>query len=421
MLRLPSVCVSTRSEVQSLARSSEGVEQEQRRVRTGPPRVLRWLMSLGGILALLGSLHAYLAVRLFVSPEWPAPWGGAGATLVALLFVSIPVGLMGGFGLPSAARRVLQWVSFVWLGSFGILLSAMVVADVVGAVAGWTGLVVDPLMLARWKAVGVSAVTVPAVLYAFITARGRATVERVTVPMSGLAPGFGGLKVVQISDVHVGPTLDGRWLRRVVEQVNALKPDIIAVTGDLVDGSVESLREEVRPLAELRASLGVFYVTGNHEYYHGGPAWEAEVARLGLTVLRNTHRVVERDGARLVIAGVTDHDAGHIVPAHASRPSAALAGAPSDVPVVLLAHQPRSALRVAEAGVRVDLQLSGHTHGGQVFPFMFFIKLQQPVVKGLATVAGVRVYTHRGTGYWGPPLRLGPSPEIAELTLVPAN
>ncbi|XSF15991.1 metallophosphoesterase [Myxococcus faecalis] len=404
-----------------MAEQSRAVEQESRQRRAGPGRVLRWLMSLGGILALMGGLHAYLAVRLFVSPAWPSPWGVLGGVLMVLLFVSIPAGLFAGRGEPSAAQRVLQWTSFLWLGSFGILLSAVVVADLVGAVLGWTGVVPDALVLARGKALVVGAVTVPAVLYAFVTARGRATVERVTVPMTGLGPGLDGLRVVQISDVHVGPTLDGKWLRRVVEQVNALKPDIIAVTGDLVDGHVEALREEVSPLAELRASLGVFYVTGNHEYYHGGPAWEAEVARLGLTVLRNSHRVVDRDGARLVVAGVTDHDAGHIIPAHASRPSVALANAPEGVPVVLLAHQPRSALHVARDGVRVDLQLSGHTHGGQVFPFMFFIKLQQPVVRGLATIAGVRVYTHRGTGYWGPPLRLGPSPEIAELTLVPAT
>ncbi|MFP2910296.1 metallophosphoesterase, partial [Pyxidicoccus sp. 3LFB2] len=256
---------------------------------------------------------------------------------------------------------------------------------------------------------------------AFVTARGRARVERLTVPVAGLGPGLSGLKVVQISDIHIGLTLDGRWLRRVVEQVNALKPDIVAVTGDLVDGFVEALRDEVKPLADLRAPLGVFYVTGNHEYYNDGPAWAAEVARLGLTVLQNEHRVVERGGARLTVAGVTDHDAGHVHPAHASRPDVALHGAPSGVPRLLLAHQPRSALDVARAGVAVDLQLSGHTHGGQVFPFMFFVKLQQPVVRGLATIAGVRVYTHRGTGYWGPPMRLGPAPEIAELTLVSAG
>jgi predicted MPP superfamily phosphohydrolase len=210
--------------------------------------------------------------------------------------------------------------------------------------------------------------------------------------------------------------LDRHFLRRVVEQVNALQPDLIAVTGDLVDGSVRTLRDEVAPLSELRAPLGVYYVTGNHEYYHGGAAWTAEVARLGLTVLHNEHRVVERAQARLVVAGVTDHEGGRMDPAHACRPDLALAGALEGVPRLLLAHQPRTAFLAK--GLGVDLQLSGHTHGGQMFPFMFFVKLQQPVIRGLATIAGVRVYTSRGTGYWGPPLRLGPAPEITELTLV---
>ncbi|WP_163786343.1 metallophosphoesterase [Myxococcus vastator] len=403
-----------------MAELTPGVEQEARRPRVSLSLALRWLMSLGGILTLMGGLHAYIAVRLFVSPQLPAPWAWLGPVLVALLFLSLPVGMAASRREPTLWTQVLQWTSYVWLGAFGILLSAVVVADLVGLGLSWSGVVTDALALARGKALVAVGVTVPAVVYAFITARGRATVERVTVPVAGLASGLSGLKVVQISDIHVGPTLDGRWLRRVVEQVNALQPDVVAVTGDLVDGTVEALRDEVKPLSELRASLGVFYVTGNHEYYHGGPAWAAEVARLGLTVLQNEHRVVERDGARLTIAGVTDHDAGHLIASHASRPELALHGAPHGVPRLLLAHQPRSALRVAEAGVMVDLQLSGHTHGGQVFPFMFFIKLQQPVVRGLATIAGVRVYTHRGTGYWGPPLRLGPSPEIAELTLVSA-
>ncbi|QSQ28425.1 metallophosphoesterase [Pyxidicoccus parkwayensis] len=375
-------------------------------------------MSLGITLTAFGGLHAYIAVRLFVDPQWPAPWSVLGPVLVALLFVSLPVGMFMSRREPTPVTRALQWIAFIWLGAFGIFLSAVVAADLISLVLQGAGVVHDALALARGKAVAVLAVTLPAVVYAFVTARGRARVERVTVPVAGLGAGLHGLKVVQISDIHIGPTLDGRWLRRVVEQVNALKPDIVAVTGDLVDGDVESLRDEVKPLAELRAALGVFYVTGNHEYYHGGPAWAAEVARLRLTVLQNEHRVVERDGARLTVAGVTDYNAGNIHPAHASRPDVALAGAPDGVPRLLLAHQPRTALSVAHAGVPVDLQLSGHTHGGQVFPFMFFVKLQQPVISGLATIAGVRVYTHRGTGYWGPPLRLGPAPEIAELTLV---
>jgi predicted MPP superfamily phosphohydrolase len=183
---------------------------------------------------------------------------------------------------------------------------------------------------------------------------------------------------------------------------------------------VSQLHEEVAPLARLCAApLGAYFVTGNHEYYSGGRAWEAEVARLGLRVLHNEHVLLERNGAHLVLAGVTDLEGARFSEEDACRPDLALERAPEGVPRVLLAHQPRVANLLSRLGLRVDLQLSGHTHGGQFFPWMFFVKLQQPVVQGLATVAGTPVYTHRGTGYWGPPLRLGPTPEISLLRLAP--
>jgi predicted MPP superfamily phosphohydrolase len=335
---------------------------------------------------------------------------------LTLLFFSIPMGFMASRRRPSLLNRALYWTSMLWLGTFGLLLTAVLVADLAGAVWSLLGTPPEAQVLARGKAVGVLAVVVPALAFAFFTARGLARVERLKIPVAKLGGGLHGVRVVQISDIHIGPTLNRHFLQRVVEQVNALEPDIIAVTGDLVDGSVRTLREEVKPLSGLRAPLGVYFVTGNHEYYHGGAAWAAEVAQLGLTVLHNEHRIVERAEARLVVAGVTDHEGGRMDPAHACRPDLALAGAPEGVPRLLLAHQPRTAFLAR--GLGVDLQLSGHTHGGQLFPFMFFVKLQQPVIRGLALIAGVRVYTSRGTGYWGPPLRLGPAPEITELTLV---
>ncbi|MCY1032825.1 metallophosphoesterase [Corallococcus sp. BB11-1] len=399
--------------------SSEATSARTRRRPSRAPG-WRWVLSLLLGLALPVALHVYIGLRLFTSPGWPAPWTGVGWGLLALCFLL----LLAGFRVsrheqPTGLSRALQWGGYVWLGAFGIFLTAVLASDVIAGALSLSGAVTDMHALARGRAAAVLGTVVPAVAFAFVTARGRAKVERTTVPLQGLGPGLDGLRVVQLSDVHVGPTLDGVWLQRVVDQVNALEPDLIAVTGDLVDGTVEQLRDQVAPLAGLKAKLGVYYVTGNHEFYHGARDWIAEVARLGLTVLNNEHRVVERDGARLVVAGVTDHDAGHIDAPLASRPDLALAGAPPDVPRLLLAHQPRTALSLE--GLRVDLQLSGHTHGGQIFPFMFFVKLQQPVVKGLATVAGTRVYTHRGTGYWGPPLRLGPAPEIAALTLVSAS
>lgn len=378
--------------------------------------IIRGLTALLFMVGLVGGLHVYLGFRLVAAPALGQPWTALGWVALGLLFLSIPLGFVASRRSPTSLNQALYWTSMLWLGAFGLLLTGTLVADLISAAWGLLGTPPEGLMLARGKALGVVAVVVPALAWAYFTARGRARVERVKVPIARLGQGLHGLRVVQITDIHIGPTLDRHFMRRVVEQVNALKPDVIAVTGDLVDGSVRMLRDEVAPLSGLSAPLGVYYVTGNHEYYHGGAAWAAEVSRLGLTVLHNAHRVIERAQARLVVAGVTDHEGGRLDPAHACRPDLALEGAPRGVPRLLLAHQPRTAFLAK--GLEVDLQLSGHTHGGQIFPFMFFVKLQQPVIRGLATIAGVRVYTSRGTGYWGPPLRLGPAPEITELTLV---
>ncbi|WP_338023433.1 metallophosphoesterase [Archangium primigenium] len=384
-----------------------------------PPVPGTMLLMLLVMLGLVAGLHVYLGLRLIAAPALPAPWGALGWTALALGFFSLPAAMASTRMRSSWVEQVLHWGGMLWMGAFGLLLVATAAGDVVGWVWHLTGTAPEGVAWARLEALAVVGVVVPALAIAFRTARAPARVERVTVPVVGLGEGLSGLRVVQLSDIHIGPTLDRRFMRRVVAQVNALQPDLVAVTGDLVDGSVARLRDEVAPLADLEAPLGVYYVTGNHEYYHGGAAWSAEVARLGLTVLHNSHRVVERGGARLTVAGVPDLEGGRMDAEHACRPDVALAGAPEGVPRLLLAHQPRVALRAG--GLGVDLQLSGHTHGGQLFPFMAFVKLQQPVIQGLATVAGVRVYTHRGTGYWGPPLRLGPSPEIAELTLVRAS
>jgi len=203
----------------------------------------------------------------------------------------------------------------------------------------------------------------------------------------------------------------------------------VAITGDLVDGSVPELREHVAPLADLRARHGSFVVTGNHEYYAGAQAWVEELRRLGLKVLMNEHvllpgaaspRVDGAGASALLLAGVTDFHAGHFDAAQASDPARAVAGAPPAVATrVLLAHQPRSAPAAAAAGFQ--LQLSGHTHGGQFWPWNLFVPLQQPWVAGLHRLQGMWVYVSRGTGYWGPPKRLGAPSEITLVRLLRAG
>jgi uncharacterized protein len=244
-------------------------------------------------------------------------------------------------------------------------------------------------------------------------------VREVDVPIAGLPPEAEGFRIVQISDVHVGPTIKGDFLSAVVDRINELEPDLVAVTGDLIDGWVEQLRDEVVSLGRIRARHGAFFVTGNHEYYWDGLAWCDEARRLGLTVLVNEHRVIDHDGAKLVLAGVPDISAGGMVAAHASDPAKAREGAPDDCcATILLAHQPRSIYAAAKAGY--DLMISGHTHGGQYFPMNLLVYLAQPYVAGLERHEDTWIYVSRGTGYWGPPVRVGAPHEITLLRLVAA-
>lgn len=371
-------------------------------------------MSLATILSLSAALHLYIGVRLV--PSLPA--GGAGV-LVAWLLASallVPAGLLARRVIrlrPAAADR-LTWIGMLAMGLFSSLFVLTLLRDLallVLAVAGGPD-------LARVSGEAVPLVALALTAIGFFNARRPARTKRVTIPLAGLPPGLVDLRIVQISDIHVGPTIKARYLQAIVDRVNALQPDVIAITGDVVDGSVPELRAHVAPLAQLRARHGVFFVTGNHEYYSGVHGWVQELRRLGIRVLHNEHVVLEHGGARLVLAGVTDFTGHHFDPAHRSDPAAAVAGAPEGAPRVLLAHQPRSAAEAARAGF--DLQISGHTHGGQFLPWRFFVPLQQPFTAGLHQLGRLQIYVSRGTGYWGPPKRLGAPSEIAELRLAPS-
>ena len=368
-------------------------------------------------------LHAYVGWRLLPSlGHWPGAQALFAGTLAAS-WVLMPMGLLARRIKAQPLSDVLAWAGLLFMGLFSSLFVLTLLRDMV-LLIGWivVALFADAFgwpLFSAWSALAVVLLGAGITLWGLVNARRTAAVVVVEVPMAGLPVALHGFSIAQISDIHIGPTIKRGYLSAIVEAVNALGVDMVAVTGDLVDGSVHDLAHHVAPLAELTSRHGTFFVTGNHEYYSGAPAWVVELRRLGLRVLMNEHVVLQHGGSSLVVAGVTDHGAHHFDPAQRSDPHAAIAGAPGDALIrVLLAHQPRSAAAAAKAGFQ--LQLSGHTHGGQFWPWNYFVRLQQPFTAGLDRLEALWVYTSRGTGYWGPPKRFGAPSEITHLRFVPA-
>ncbi len=368
-------------------------------------------------------LHGYIGWRLL-----PALAGFSAVGVAAVLVLSallMPLGLVARRVVRPPLADTLAWMGLLCMGLFSSLFVLTVLRDVVLLAfalahtlgATWTQQVLPALRVD--SAVAVLLLGLLATVLGFWNARRTAQVVRVDVPITNLPAALHGFTVAQITDIHVGPTIKTRYLQAIVRRVNTLDADMVAITGDLVDGSVADLGAHVAPLSTLSSRHGSYFVTGNHEYYSGAHAWITELRRLGVQVLMNEHVVLQQGGASLVLAGVADFHADRFDKNHRSDPHAALAGAPLDADVrVLLAHQPRSAFEAAKAGF--DVQLSGHTHGGQFWPWNLFVPMQQPFTAGLRRLQDLWVYTSRGTGYWGPPKRFGAPSEITLLRLITA-
>jgi uncharacterized protein len=365
------------------------------------------------------ALPGYVGWRL-LSAMSNGPIGiTAGIILLIAACLFIPFSMRARTMLDRKLADRVSWVGFTAMGFFSSLFVLTLLRDVV--LAG-THLFMPSEQAQLWITPSAQAtllLTLVITSAGMFIARRRPGIVEVRIPVPGLPPALHGFSIAQISDVHVGPTIKRGFVEGVVSRVNQLNADLIAVTGDLVDGSVQQLSVHTAPLAGLSARHGAFFVTGNHEYYSGERAWTAEIRRLGIHVLKNEHVVLKHDGASLVLAGVTDYSAHHFDPAQRSDPAAALSGAPADAGArILLAHQPSSATAAAQAGF--DVQISGHTHGGQFWPWNLFVHLFQPFTGGLHRLKNLWIYVSRGTGYWGPPNRFGVPSEITRIRLVPA-
>lgn len=389
------------------------------------PPPLSFLVFVAVLSAVAAAAHLY-AWRRLVRDVLPPGRRRTGATLVLVtLAATVPVGFSLWRWLGADAARPFSWAGAAWAGVLFLLVVVLGVLDVARTVAARarprrSEAPVDAgrrRFLARTLAGVAGATTAGAAATALAQGAAAPEIVRVRVPIRGLPPAFDGFSIAHLSDVHVGPILHRAFLEDVVARTNALDPDLVAITGDLVDGSVEDLADVVAPLASLRARHGVWFTTGNHEYYMGADAWLAHLATLGVRPLRNERTTVERDGAAIDVAGVDDASAHRFGGGHGADPDRALAGRVPGRPVVMLAHQPKQVHDARRLGV--DLVLAGHTHGGQIAPFGWLVRLAQPAVAGLHRFGDTWLYVSRGVGTWGPPMRLCNPAEIALVTLVP--
>jgi uncharacterized protein len=388
----------------------------------------RFLVFLGVILLLDALTHWYLYARFVRDPEWPTVVKRIGTGVVIFLAIFLPAGMFLVRSLERPLAQPLAYAAYAYMGTLLYLVLTLISVDLVRALSSgahsiWALFMggaadlpsADRREVVKATAIGAGALSLGMAGAALRSGLADVEVKEVEVKLDRLPSALSGLSLVQLTDVHIGPTLGKRFVKDIVEKTNALKPDAVVITGDLVDGSVEELREHAEGLAKLAARYGVYFVTGNHEYYSGVEAWEAELRRLGIRVLRN-ERVELGDAAKIDLAGIDDHLSRGMALGHGPTIDRIVGGRDIERELVLLAHQPR-AIEDAVA-MKAGLQISGHTHGGQLWPFTGVVSMVQPYVAGLARHDELtQIYVSRGTGYWGPPMRLFAPAEITKIVL----
>jgi hypothetical protein len=372
--------------------------------------------------AVLIGMHYYIAKRLVLDPGIASPWRGVLLAAVAGLGLCLVVQPFAERLVRPPVSRVVSWPASLWMGFAFLLVILLAFSDAVlwltgGAALAASGGVSGGEPAAAVRAALVAAGALLAGAFGLRSAMGPPALQRVEIALERWPESLDGFRIVQISDLHIGPILGRAFAEQLVARVDALEPDLVALTGDLVDGSVRQLANEVAPLAGLRARHGVYFVTGNHDHYSGARRWCEKVRELGIHVLRN-QRVEIRDGATVFdLVGVDDHHGSHFGGGQGGGEDlgAALDGRDRSRPAVLLAHDPSTFKRAST--MAIDLQISGHTHGGQIWPFGLLVHLAVPFVAGRFRRNGAELYVSRGTGFWGPPMRLFAPAEVTEIVL----
>ncbi len=389
-------------------------------------RSLVFILVASGLLALA---HVYVYRRLVRDTTRSAKLrraGIAGAVMVMVVFVFTRLLL---FKAPAPWFVPLSALLWLWIGFATYLLLSLGSADAVRAIRHLLGRMkrrsearADPvseerrLFVSRAVAGGALVVSGGLTSYGFWRAFEPAEISEISIRLPNLPRALDGLTIVQLTDIHISSLIRRKFMEELVHRCNALKPDLVAITGDLVDGTVDALGEAVATLRDLKSRYGTYFVTGNHDYYSGDKQWAAALTRMDMNVLRNRYVRIGDAGASLDLVGVDDWGARTRGGGGGYDLERAIAGRDPSRAAVLLAHEPANFETAALKGM--GLQLSGHTHGGQLFPGTVLVRLRWPYCAGLYSHGPGKLYVSRGVGFWGPPLRVGSAPEIVKVTLL---
>ena len=374
--------------------------------------------------ALSAVLHLYVAARLL--PALPLP--GGSIVLVTILLVAstllIPAAMIQSRRQHNLINTLIIWSGLIFMGLLSSLIVFTLLRDSLMLVMWLADALTESHLLSEawisWSALSVLLASLLVSIVGFINIALGPAIVKVEIPIANLPAELDGFSIAQLTDVHIGPTIKRRFLNKVVQKVNQLGVNAVVITGDLVDGRVKQLGAEITPLAQLSSEYGTYFVTGNHEYYSNAHEWIELLESLGVRILMNEHDVIQHQNQHVVMAGIADYSAHQFDPEQRSDARKAFQDAPSEAALkILLAHQPRSIFQARDCGAHV--QLSGHTHGGQFWPWNHFVPLQQPFTSGLHWFETMWIYVSRGTGYWGPPKRFGAPAEVTLIRFTAAD